>query len=82
PTPPPAQLTVADYRCRTLAVATVEITGDGFKVGNVTGSPDTYSPTPDSIVISQAPTPGRKRPPGTAIDLVVTDPAALSTCPP
>ena len=24
----PAQLTVADYRCRTLAVATVEITGD------------------------------------------------------
>lgn len=82
PTAPPAQLTVADYRCVTLAQAGGAIVGDGFTVGTVTPQPDGYAAAPDSIVIDQAPNPGQKRPPGTAINLVVTDPASLATCPP
>jgi beta-lactam-binding protein with PASTA domain/tRNA A-37 threonylcarbamoyl transferase component Bud32 len=80
PTPPPANVTVADYRCQTLALATVEITGDGFVVGTVTGRPDGYEPTENSIVIDQSPNPGLKRPPGTAINLAMADPS--TTCPP
>ncbi|MBA2719033.1 MAG: PASTA domain-containing protein [Chloroflexi bacterium] len=82
PTPPPAQLTVADYRCTTLAQATGDIVGDGFIVGTVSDEPDGYVATDASIVIDQSPNPGQKRPSGTAIDLVVTDPASLATCPP
>jgi beta-lactam-binding protein with PASTA domain len=82
PTPSPAQLTVNDYRCVTLDAATAKITDDGFKLGTVTGSPDGYTPTPDSIVTNQTPNPGRKRAPGTAINLVVVDPTALPSCPP
>jgi beta-lactam-binding protein with PASTA domain/tRNA A-37 threonylcarbamoyl transferase component Bud32 len=83
PTPPPALIMVDDYRCETLDGATARITGDGFVVGTVTGEPDGYSPTPDSIVTDQSPNPGLKRPPGTAINLRVIDPAtALETCPP
>ena len=82
PTPTPAKLTVADYRCITLAQATTAITGDGFVVGTVTPQPDGYSAAPDSIVIQQTPTPGKKVAPGTAIDLVVYDPGSLATCPP
>jgi serine/threonine-protein kinase len=80
PTPPPANVTVADYRCKTLAIATEEITGDGFVVGTVTGRPDGYEPTEDSIVIDQSPNPGLKRPPGTAINLAMADPS--TSCPP
>jgi eukaryotic-like serine/threonine-protein kinase len=79
-TPPPANVTVADYRCKTLAIATEEITGDGFVVGTVTGRPDGYEPTEDSIVIDQSPNPGLKRPPGTAINLAMADPS--TSCPP
>ena len=82
PTPPPAQLTVADYRCLTLAEASAAIAGDGFTVDSVTPTPDGYVAAPGSIVIDQSPNPGQKRPPGTAIDLVVTDPASLAPCPP
>jgi serine/threonine-protein kinase len=82
PTPPPAQLTVADYRCTTLSQATTDIVGDGFVVGTVTPQPAGYTADADSIVIDQAPKPGQKRPPGTAIDLVVYDPGSLATCPP
>jgi serine/threonine-protein kinase len=82
PTPPPAQLTVADYRCVTLAEAGAAIIADGFTVGTVTAVPDGYTAAADSVVIEQAPNPGQKRAPGTAIDLVVTDPASLATCPP
>jgi beta-lactam-binding protein with PASTA domain/tRNA A-37 threonylcarbamoyl transferase component Bud32 len=80
PTPTPAQLTVNDYRCKTLDVATGNVTDDGFVVGTVTASPAGASPAPDWIVIDQNPNPGRKRPPGTAIDLVMADPA--TKCPP
>ena len=82
PTPPPANITVADYRCITLAEATAAITGDGFTLGTVTPEPAGYTAAPDSIVIDQNPKPGVKRPPGTAIDLTVYDPASLATCPP
>ncbi len=82
PTPPPAQLTVADYRCLTLFEARAAITGDGFVVGTVTPEPAGYAAVNDSTVIRQSPNPGQKRPPGTAINLVVSDPASLATCPP
>jgi beta-lactam-binding protein with PASTA domain len=75
-------LTVADYRCVTLAAATSAITGDGFTLGSVTAQPSGYTAAADSIVIEQSPNPGQKRPPGTAINLVVYDPASLATCPP
>jgi beta-lactam-binding protein with PASTA domain len=71
---------VDDYRCETLDGATARITGDGFVVGTVTGSPNDFSPLPDSIVIDQSPNPGLKRPPGTAINLKLADPS--TTCPP
>ena len=82
PTPTPGLLTVADYRCVTLAAATTAITGDGFTLGSVTPEPSGYTAAPDSIVIEQSPNPGQKRPAGTAINLVVYDPASLATCPP
>jgi beta-lactam-binding protein with PASTA domain len=75
-------VTVADYRCRQLAVATAEILGDGFALGDVSGSPDGYEPNDDSIVIDQSPNPGQKRPRGSSIDLVVSDGNTLATCPP
>ena len=82
PTPTPAKLTVADYRCVTLAQATTDIEGDHFTVGSVTAQPAGYTAAPDSIVIQQSPTPGKKVAPNTPIDLVVYDPASLATCPP
>jgi beta-lactam-binding protein with PASTA domain len=66
----------------TLADATTALTGDGFTLGSVTPQPDGYPGGPDSIVIQQSPTPGQKVNPGTAINLVVYDPASLATCPP
>ena len=82
PTPPPAKVTVADYRCQTLAEARIEIEGDSLVVGTVTPQPGGYPGGEDAIVIEQDPTPGKKVAPGTAVDLVVYDPASLGTCPP
>ena len=82
PTPPPAKVTVADYRCQTLAAARLEIAGDGLVVGTITPQPGGYPGGEDAIVIEQDPTPGKKVDPGSAIDLVVYDPASLATCPP
>ena len=65
-----------------LAEATAAITGDKFKLGSVTPQPDGYTAANDSIVIEQHPTPGQKVAPGTAINLVVSDPASLASCPP
>jgi hypothetical protein len=48
----------------------------------VTAQPPGYTAAPDSIVTEQSPNPGAKRAPGTAINLVVYDPASLPTCPP
>jgi beta-lactam-binding protein with PASTA domain len=66
----------------TLAEATAAMTGDGFTLGTVTPEPAGYTAAPDSIVISQSPSPGAKVAPGTAINLTVSDPASLATCPP
>jgi beta-lactam-binding protein with PASTA domain len=82
PTPPPALVTVADYRCITLAQATAALQGDGFALGTVTAQPAGYTAADDSIVIQQSPSPGQKRAPGTPIDLTVYDPASLGSCPP
>ena len=68
-------VTVADYRCVTLADATAALEGDGFTLGTVTAQPAGYTAAEDSIVIEQAPSPGQKRAPGTPIDLTVYDPA-------
>jgi beta-lactam-binding protein with PASTA domain len=73
-------LTVNDYRCVTLDVASGKITGDGFVVGPISTTPAGATAGPDWIVIDQNPNPGRKRPPGTAIALVMADPA--TPCPP
>jgi beta-lactam-binding protein with PASTA domain len=73
---------VADYRCKTLDDATNDLEGDGFTLGDVTPQPAGYTEDGTSIVIEQDPAPGQKRPPGTAIDLTVYDPASLATCPP
>jgi len=75
-------VTVADYRCLTLAEATAAITGDHLVVGTVTAQPAGYTAAPESIVIEQSPAPGTKHPQGTPVDLVVYDPASLATCPP
>jgi beta-lactam-binding protein with PASTA domain len=75
-------VTVADYRCQTLAAARTEIEGDNLDVGTITPQPDGYPGGEDSIVIEQNPSPGQKVNPGTDIDLVVYDPASLATCPP
>jgi beta-lactam-binding protein with PASTA domain len=64
----------------TLDSATGKITDDGFVVGTVTSSPGGASPAPDWIVIDQTPNSGRKRPAGTAVNLVMADPA--TKCPP
>jgi beta-lactam-binding protein with PASTA domain len=81
PTPTP-RANVGDYRCITLAQASVEITADGFRVGEVTGVPEGYEPAPESVVIDQTPNPGMRRELGARIDLKVTDPASLPSCPP
>jgi beta-lactam-binding protein with PASTA domain len=89
PTPPPTlppsprKVTVADYRCITLAEATADIEGDHLVVGTVTTHPDsTATPGPDWIVTGQSPNPGQKVASGSAIDLDVWDPSvAIPTCP-
>jgi eukaryotic-like serine/threonine-protein kinase len=80
PTPPPATptpgpRTVGEYRCELLAIAEGEIDLDGFTVGNISG-PN----SPEAMVVWQAPAPGLKRTPGTAIDLWTVDQPA-PTCP-
>ncbi len=85
PTPSPTPLSnVGEYRCETLDQATSDITGDGFVVGTVTPEPSGYTAAGDSLVFAQDPLPGKKRAPGTAINLSVYDPASypFPTCPP
>jgi beta-lactam-binding protein with PASTA domain len=83
PPPPPTQPTatpkpqnVGNYMCQLLALAEGAIQDDGFEVGNVSG-PD----APEAWVVWQAPQPGAKRLPGTAIDLWTVDQPAPTTCP-
>jgi serine/threonine-protein kinase len=87
PTPPPTVTplsTVGEYRCQTLDQATADILADGFTVGTVTAEPTGYTAAGDSFVYQQLPLPGKKRAPGTPINLGVYDPAAypFPTCPP
>ena len=83
PTAPPLS-TVHDYGCVSLGVARGEIAADGFIVGTITAEPTGYVYDDSALVIRQAPVPGQERPPGSAIDLHVYDPATYpySTCPP
>ncbi len=85
PAPTPTPLTnVGDYRCETLGAAKTEIAGDGFTLGTVTAQPPGYTAADDSFVFEQSPAPGKKRGPGSPIDLSVYDPASypFPTCPP
>ncbi len=75
PTPTPGPRNVGDYRCKTLADATVAIAADGFILGVVSG-PET------GLVVAQAPAPGTSQPFGAAIDLTLEDPPTLFSCPP
>jgi serine/threonine-protein kinase len=83
PTPTPTPVAVGEYRCQTLVKAKADIEADGFSVGAIVAQPAGYTAADDSLVTEQSVLPGKKRPPGTAIDLVVYDPAsAPATCPP
>jgi beta-lactam-binding protein with PASTA domain len=81
PAPTPGPRNVGNYVCMTLAAASVAIEGDGFVVGTVTPVP---GGTADGtwIVVSQDPLPGVNRPFGSSVNLSVSDPASLPTCPP
>jgi len=83
PTPTPLN-TVGEYRCQTLGQAKADIAADGFVVGTVTPQPAGYTAADDSFVFDQLPLPGKKRAPGTNVDLSVYDPASYPypTCPP
>ena len=82
PTPTPAPINVGDYQCVTIEVATNLIDADGFALGTVTSEPAGTDPVPqDWIVIDQQPNPGQKRPAGTEINLVASDPATVVSCP-
>jgi len=76
--------TVGEYRCETLSEATADIAADGFTLGTVTAEPPGYTADGTSYVFQQLPLPGKKRAPGTAIDLGVYDPGSYPypTCPP
>jgi eukaryotic-like serine/threonine-protein kinase len=83
PSPTPAPINVGDYSCMTLADATTAITNDRFTLGTVTTDPADTDPIPSTwIVESQAPTPGKKRPANTSIDLVMADPTTVPACAP
>jgi serine/threonine-protein kinase len=81
PTPTPAPANVGDYRCVTLEVASTAIDADGFAVGTVTTEPPGASPGTTWIVTAQDPAPGSKRPAGTPINVVLSDPATVASCP-
>jgi len=72
--PTDGALLVGDYRCLTLADATRRLKADAFALGSVAytfeGGPvdDTW------LVDRQAPAPGVRRPPGAAVDLVLSSP--------
>jgi beta-lactam-binding protein with PASTA domain/tRNA A-37 threonylcarbamoyl transferase component Bud32 len=82
PTPTPGPVNVGEYRCMTVEVATTLIDSDRFTLGVVTSEPAGTVPVPPTwYVIGQDPTPGQKKPVGTAINLTAqeTDPGA--SCP-
>jgi serine/threonine-protein kinase len=76
PPPTPKPQNVGDYQCNLLALEQSAITDDGFTVGSISGPSD-----PDAWVIWQAPQPGTKRLPGTAIDLWTVSQPAPTECP-
>ena len=76
PPPTPKPQNVGDYMCNLLGLERVAIADDGFTVGSISGPNDD-----NAWVIWQAPQPGTKRLPGTAIDLWTVDQPAPTTCP-
>jgi serine/threonine-protein kinase len=81
PTPTPGPINVGNYVCTTLEQARTNIDADSFQEGNVTTEPPGGAFDQAWIVVDQQPNPGTKQPAGTAIDLVVADPATVTTCP-
>jgi serine/threonine-protein kinase len=83
PTPTPAPVNVGNYKCMTLDVATTAIDDDGFALGTSSSDPAGVDPIPSTwIVTGQTPAPGVKKPAGSPVDLVLSDPAVVGTCTP
>ncbi|HEU5203533.1 MAG TPA: PASTA domain-containing protein [Candidatus Limnocylindrales bacterium] len=70
---------VGDYGCLTLAEATAAVEGDGFEVGSVAYTLEGGPVTDDWLVSDQTPASGEPRAPGSAIDLVLSNP--FMVCP-
>ncbi len=89
PTPTPASANVGVYTdCKTtVELATTLIDSEGFALGTVSSDPAgtdpaRTDPVPTTwIVTAQDPTPGQRRPIGTAINLLAQDPATQTVCP-
>jgi beta-lactam-binding protein with PASTA domain len=81
PVPTPTPATVGDYICLPLPVARDEISDDDLKVGQISPPLPPGADENDYVVIDQSPNPGRKRAPGSEVDLRVLL-QELSTCPP
>lgn len=77
---PPAvgPMGVGDYRCLKLPDATDRIRSDGLKLGRVSYSIEGGAVDDTWIVDTQNPTPGSRRPRGTAVDLLLASP--FNTC--
>lgn len=76
PSPSASGVVVGDYRCLTLADASIRLTMDGLMLGSA--KPPVASPT--WLVASQEPPPGTTVPPGSPVDLSLKDPSKI-TCP-
>jgi serine/threonine-protein kinase len=85
PTPTPIpDVNVGNYLCITLDEATTNIDSDGFQLGDVTTQPAGGAYDLAWLVLDQKPNPGTKHPAGTAIELVLgdpADPATVAACP-
>ncbi len=81
PTPTPGPRNVGNYLCQALGVAKTSLENDGFVLGTVTPV-GIGTATNDWVVVSQSPSAGTNQPFGSPINLTISDPAALATCPP
>jgi serine/threonine-protein kinase len=67
-------LVVGDYRCLTLTDATRRLKADGFTLGSVAYTFEGGPVDATWLVDRQTPPPGERRPPGAAVDLVLSNP--------
>ena len=73
--PPPAgRVIIGDYRCLTLERATERVTADGFTVGSVNYTLSGGAVDDTWVIERQTPEPGTFATPGSAIDLILSNP--------